>query len=484
VNVRPPKAEARGRLLALVLAGMLPSCATILGIEAGTLEATDGGPLQDAQQADGRTGDAAVDGRHADGSRADAQDARAEARDALADSHVNPGVIYVATSGSDVPQCGTQASPCATIHNGIARAVASRATTVDIGVGTYDDAITLPSGLTVQGGFTATWAPGSDGGAATVIQGQANPPVTAADLASPTTLSSVTVINQQTPAAGESLYGVFVTGVADAGAPLTLDNVIVTVASAGAGNSGTQALPAAPAAASCTASDGASEGNGGQGGTNPGTFGAGGYTTGDGSPGTDGTAGHAGKAGAQVCFNLGECHNGCSSALCGVLTVPIPCAAGGAPGCGGGGGGGGGGGQGGGSSIALYVWGAKVAANGGSFHSGNGGAGGVAAVGAPGAVGSPATAPPSQTCAPTVGNCGQTTCSATSATVSGTAGTAGGSGGAGGPGGGGAGGSSYAVFYEGAAPPVITGTTLTFGQAGSGGGGAPAGQSGQLGTSP
>jgi hypothetical protein len=522
VMVRPTVTRQGGwRLAIFLLVTSLPACGTLLGIEAGTPEMTDASTTADARSRDASGRDGRADGRHHDvahdaiASRQDAPirrdaeagGAEASASDAEDAGHLDAGVVdaadgdvvdaiacpgeggvwggdadfpivYVSTTGCDGLYCGAKATPCRTIQHGIDRAAVVHATSVYVGTGTYSESVTLASGLTVQGGFTSTWDP-TDGGAATIIQGMRSPTVQLSGVTAATTLSTVTVWGKETADLGESLYGIFATGDADGGT-FTLDNVIVSVADAGAGAAGASPGAATPAAASCAAGNGADGGSGSTGGTSAGAFGASGYTPGNGGPGTAAAAGQNGSPGQSNC-TTDDCVHGCQSLICGVSTFAPACAGGGAPGCGGGAGQGGGGGGGGGSSVGVFVWGAVVVLSHGSVQAGNGGDGAPGTAGSQGAAGSAGAAGASTSCVTGTSNC-IGSCVETSESATGGAGTAGGNGGLGGTGGGGSGGSSYALFYK--TPPVIIGTALTGGKAGKGAAGAPDGQAGAQGSPP
>ena len=125
-------------------------------------------------------------------------------------------------------------------------------------------------------------------------------------------------------------------------------------------------------------------------------------------------------------------------------------------------------GQGGGSSVALFVWDAKVTAWGGTFRAGDGGKGGDGALGASGAAGANGTNGangPTVTVEPTC--CG----TPTNVFAMGGTGMKGGDGGDGGDAGAGSGGSSYAIYAGGGAMLEVTDTVLQIGAPGSGGGG-------------
>jgi len=83
--------------------------------------------------------------------------------------------IYVAPSGSDAA-AGTKDAPVMTIAAGIAKAAAAApALAVFVQAGSYSEALTVPSGVMIYGGFDASWS--RAGSATTEITG-ASPAVT------------------------------------------------------------------------------------------------------------------------------------------------------------------------------------------------------------------------------------------------------------------------------------------------------------------
>lgn len=77
--------------------------------------------------------------------------------------------IYVdGSSGTDVQNCGTTASPCATINYGINTAFTSGYENVRIKAGSYTEAIELANGVSLWGGFDGQWLASAD---STVING-------------------------------------------------------------------------------------------------------------------------------------------------------------------------------------------------------------------------------------------------------------------------------------------------------------------------
>ncbi len=185
-----------------------------------------------------------------------------------------------------------------------------------------------------------------------------------------------------------------------------------------------------------------------------GTFSVTGYQAANGGGGMPGTAGRGGGGGGGGAGGWVPWTG---------ITVGNPCqgygSAGGGGGEGGCGGGSGGGGQGGGASIGVFLYHAKVSAQGVLIRTGNGGpggAGGGSGVGGTGGLGG---------ISPTPGD--------TSRATRGGSGGPGGTGGAGGLGGGGAGGAAYGLVKDSA--PTLTswtqlaGTSFMVGTPGAGG---------------
>ena len=418
MKVSPPHARSRSAWAALAtltsIAG-LTACGAILGIEAGTLE--DGGDENDAAVlAPDARADARVDARKrkvdGGGAERDAGDARFTQPDtgsgadtaALVDAHDGGslqdaqhleagetgsgpldattlpdsayagGVVFVSQSGNDTATCGTEASPCLTVQNGITRAAALSFANVFVAEGTYNESLALigVGGITVRGGLTTAWeaVDGPEANQVVVIEATtSSQTVTATNLTSPVTLSTMTIRSKASVDPGESLYGVFVAN-NPASATLELDDVVVIVANAGNGAAGTPGAPGTGQPAMC----GASANNGATGATGPetaGAFSASGYVPGGGAPGASGNPGAAGSTGTSTCQTCGSC-----GGLCGFQPATSganqkSCGVAGTGGCGGNGGGGGGGGAGGGSSIGVYAWNAGVVAKAGSITAGN-----------------------------------------------------------------------------------------------------------------
>jgi hypothetical protein len=164
--------------------------------------------------------------------------------------------------------------------------------------------------------------------------------------------------------------------------------------------------------------------------------------------------------------------------------VSTSCGSAGASGCGGQPGQGGQGGQGGGSSVALYVWDAKVTMIGGALRAGNGGTGGAGGPGGlGGAGGTGANGAAATSCDTACGTqipafkCGPVQSTA----AAGGTGSRGGAGGRGAPGGGGAGGSTFAAVEGGVARVTISNAGMASGIPGASRGNGPTGRTGSVG---
>jgi hypothetical protein len=455
----------------VVLAGVSAACASILDVEDGILT-TDASVASDAASDAWVASDAASDALlEGDGDAG-----------GCTSLTVDPTQVFVSTSGADLFDCGSMTSPCLTVTKGLSRARTLSASTVYVEQGTYIEQVSLVAGITIEGGWTAQWAPICTGNRASAVTlaapTTANTTVLANDLAGTATLRALSIASKgaSSVAPGESVYGVAATG---ATTSLVLDGVVVMVAGAGAGDGGAPGAPGTPGAdGGCWMEDGGvGSGAAGAAGAEgpPGTlaFGATGATVTTGGGGGSGAKGQIGSPGGP-----GNCESPCylNPGFCGGVLqcqqnfqLGTVCADAGTGGCPGSGGTGGQPGQGGGSSVALYVWGATVRCVNSALHAGNGGTGGAGGSGgspgggASGAVGKKAT------CANTCSGNG-VECVASGPTIDGgTAGSAGGAGGAGGQGGGGAGGFSCAYYAGGDAGVTVSTTVLSPAEAGAGG---------------
>ena len=342
--------RAMALLACAALAAGGTACAAILGVEDGILE-SEGGP--DATT-EAQAGDA---GRDATPSEAESDAAGCATR--TVDDATG---IFVTPYGADGPSCGTRASPCLTVGEGISQAQLLQRSTVYISRGTYAESVTVSTGLTLEGAWdteNSTWVPICSvdelSAVALAMPSTANVVVTAGPGATGVVLRYLSVLgNTQTAQPGQSLDGVVAQN-----ASLTLDSVIVTMGSGGDGTGGDTGTPGAAGAAGCPADAGANgAGAGNAPPTAPGIFGPSGYVSSQGQSGSsDGGTGANG-----TCTLSPSCITVCGTcqAIC-----PTPTS-----GCGGGPGGGGAGGQGGGSSIAIYGWNAQLTIVRGFAHRG------------------------------------------------------------------------------------------------------------------
>ncbi len=448
-------------------------------------------------------------------------------------------VFVQAPGGSDSGSCGTLASPCASIGQGVTNAVAGGRTVVQVVSGTYA-AFNLNSttGVTVRGGYEAGFT--SRSGATTVngtvgIASSTN--ATLLDLTINGTsggastgvlvtggsaaLTRVTVDSGTPSGAGNSAYGVR----AISGASVSVTDSTITAkpgvagttsggapGAAGQGCTGSNGAgasgPSSPGngAASCGGSGNARSGAGGRGGSysgggangeaggggagggagGGGTLFGGGSHAGGGGGGAAGGAGGAGSGGSNATSSAGALWSGINGGGGGNASVGHGGGGGGggrsASASGGGGGAGGGGGNAGAGSSGVGI------AGGGSFgvyaHNSSAtvtnsvvtaGAGGTGGNGAAGGAGGRGGNG-------TAGG-GDSCCEA----GSGGGGGAGGGGGGGGGAGGGAGGPSISVFHLGTGTASVSGGTLnraaSGGAGGSGGGGGAGGGAGTPGPS-
>ncbi|HEY3819208.1 MAG TPA: hypothetical protein VGL81_18695 [Polyangiaceae bacterium] len=367
----------------------------------------------------------------------------------------------------------TSTQPCSTI----ATAIATGKATIYLDAGSYEELVTLPAtGLTVHGGWTYSaggsvpWTNCGGTNATSILSAPAGQ--TSAVTAGTTgtwTLDTLTIENNTTATAGQSLYGVFV-----ASGSLTLTNVDIQVAAGGAGASGTiggigAAAPTPPCTQDPNCASTATPGTPGQG-----TYGASGFIPGNGGlaqagyPGCSGTAGKPGSSATAGRCETDEC-NGYSVS-----------GASGNAGCGGGGGAGGGGGFGGGASIGVFSGGGTVGLSSVTIQTGTGGHGGSAGAGGPGAQGSAGTAGANGTynsCTTSEGKC---TSTGPFPLTGGAAGGTGVTGGTGGTGGGGAGGDSF-CYATPSGGTTAAGVTCNHGSGGLPGSGGNQGAPGNAG---
>ncbi len=407
--------------------------------------------------------------------------------------------VFVSQGGA-MSSCGSIAAPCGSVTAALAAVALSSGSKTIVYVAEsstpYVEQVTLPAGVTIQGGWTYTgggqWAhPCALDPTQTVIQAPAGDDrVIIANYDGASTLDTLEVNNPTTATAGQSLYGVFVTGATTA---LNLANVAVDVAAGGAASqeSGTGTNGSTPP--SCSAGTGVGAGGTGTAGmVAAGSYSAAGYAPGNGGPG--GTGG-TGANGTPAPFVPSPCLTKVTycKTVCPILAPPYcaqpsayacecgytepSCPTMGTHGCGGTGGGGGNGGNGGGSSVGVFIGGSSVTFSATAGHAtaiapgagGNGSSGQTGGMGGGPSNGNPGTAGTSgsEGCSSgTNGAC--VSCTIVPGTAAGAAGGDGVAGGPGGTGGGGAGGDS--LCYATAGTVTVTGApTCSAGLAGQGG---------------
>jgi hypothetical protein len=393
--------------------------------------------------------------------------------------------VFVAPSGSDTA-AGTKSAPFKTIQHAVAQAGSRFVVACDA---TYDEQITIDSGVALYGGFVC---PGGSAEAWSAdLGGKAKVAPTARGIALTITSASAPVFvenfefdAQSGHDAGESSIAAFANGAASVtlkgvklvagkgvdGASGSLTAVMFADQSLFAGNAAMGDMGGAFNAQTCTASGMTRGGQGGVGGGNaagPGTAGtpplsgggeagkvnntcAGPGSGGDGLPATPQPAA-MGAAKPGTVDQTGW--HGVAGAD-GTPGTPGQGGGGGAGDNGGGGGGGGGaggcggagatGGKAGGSSIALLVLGSTVTLDSAVLIASDAGNGGSGAAGQSGQLGG----------------------SAGVQVPNGCPGGKGGAGGAGGASGGAAGGISVGIAWSGATAPTLSSTTVTTGAAG------------------
>jgi hypothetical protein len=385
--------------------------------------------------------------------------------------------VFVLAGFPASASCGDAAHPCPDLTSGIS-ALAGKSS-IYLGPGTYPH-VSITQNVAILGGWNvndSAWAASCDLGLS-VISDAVSVTVNVSGAVT-VTLDTLTINNATTsPAAGESLYGVFSTG-----SNVTLSNVSITVAAAGDGAGGGHGTPGgtAPDDGGCPPMDGGAEGTTGTPGP-AGSFGSTGYVPGTiGGTGTSGWAGRSGARGGDYCktvqTNLNACTTynhavdggGCApQAPNGIVCSPVVNG-----GCGGVAGTGGGGGAGGGSSIGVYASGGSVSIHGSVVAAGPGGMGGAGGTGGGGGAGAAGiTARPGPQYLAACHSqfvVSAFTCQADTPEPyidAGSNGTEGDQGGQGGTGGGGAGGDSYGYYASGATVTVGSGVMLSHGTAG------------------
>ncbi|MCG3164625.1 MAG: hypothetical protein POELPBGB_00384 [Bacteroidia bacterium] len=120
-------------------------------------------------------------------------------------------IIHVSsTAGVDNTVCGSEDAPCATINQGMIRAVAEGYTNVRIAAGTYNENIELTDGINLWGGFDSQWAVT---GLSTVyggLQGGEYYTVTGSGINTPTVVSDLEIYAPDATVPGKSSYGIHI----------------------------------------------------------------------------------------------------------------------------------------------------------------------------------------------------------------------------------------------------------------------------------
>ncbi|HEX7664810.1 MAG TPA: hypothetical protein VF407_09875 [Polyangiaceae bacterium] len=367
------------------------------------------------------------------------------------------GVFVSVEVGEDSDSCGADFAPCKTIKTALTALTSGKSiiylATSRHTENTYNESVTLPSNVELQGGWTILGSPSGGYQWQQVCQDQLGNREQIANIIGTDNFTvraqtgSVALTNlyigSRAAKPGESMIGILASG---QDTSVTLTHVLVDTAQGGNGAIGTTGDTGddAPDGSACAFGNGMTPDPGDAGtaagpttysddGVHPAqaTGGAAGQTGGNGTRPEDADAG---------CFSYVNCglgSIGCSSAstsACGVT---------GSAGCGGSAGAGGGPGQSGGSSVGVFaadgativvaLGGITVHGGGKGGNGGPGGAGGKGALGASGKNGDAVHR-----------TCGDCNVPEVTESPKGTAGTQGASGSAGGTGGGGAGGDSFA----------------------------------------
>lgn len=477
--------EGPFRVALCALSAGVVACSLVLGLKDGVVTAT-------ADAGDGGV----IDLRPivtVDASTATCEGGAARNLQADADS------VYVLQGGSTiVSACGTKGDPCGTLAVGVEVANANRAKAIYIGPGTYAESLTIPSGVSVEGGFSvsgSTWTPLCDN-ITTKLAPDAATVVDAENVLN-AAVRFLTIVTKPHGDPGESLFAVRVNQ-----STLTLENLNVVAELAGPGTAGSNAQGTDTTDTSCNGAGAGAAGDAGAPGA-AGSFADDGYQAGAG-----GGAGTSGARGAGGAYSAPACNNACVSTCtfnayatddsgvpiddagnevtdgatgeCDMTTTQV-CGGDVAPTCGGAGGLGGAGGTGGAASAAVFAIGAQTNLTivGGSLASAGGGLGGPGGSGASGASGDTQRNGNTASCNTGCDNACDNP--ASPQPLAGATASAGGNGGTGGQGGGGAGGPTYLIV-------ALDGAIVTTSQTGQwqtpttgAPGGAPNGPAGPFG---
>jgi len=401
--------------------------------------------------------------------------------------------VYVLQGGSTiVSSCGSKVDPCGTLAVGMEVANANRAKAVYVGPGTYAETLAIPSGVSVEGGFSvegADWTPLCEN--ITTVLAPPAAIVVEADSVLNAAIRFLTIETKAHGDPGESLFAVHAVHSA-----LTIENVNIYAELGGGGFGG--AGGTGTTGSGCAGSGG--DGDAGAPGA-PGTFSASGYDVG--AAGGAGWSGAQGSAGVHTTPQCSDCVASCTvytyplddagipiddagdeildgaTSTCIATTQANVCAGDVAQACGGAGGNGGAGGANGAASVAVFAIGSDSALTitGGALVSAGGGLGGPGGAGAPGAAGGSAATGNGASC----GDPCDDQCQTSASELAGGSTTAGGSGGTGGAGGGGSGGPTYLVVTVGGAKVTVSQTSQWQVPATGAAGGAPNGPAGAFG---
>ncbi|MCE9579192.1 MAG: DUF1565 domain-containing protein, partial [Deltaproteobacteria bacterium] len=147
--------------------------------------------------------------------------------------------IYVTAAGGNDSNAGTKDAPVASIAVGVTKAAqAEPHAAVFVAAGTYAESITMVGGVSIYGGFDATWTRGTevteiDGGIVAVRFDA---------IMQPTILDGLTITSANATGFGESTIAVLITG----SKMIQLDNVVVTPGTGGPGMPGSNGSAGAP----------------------------------------------------------------------------------------------------------------------------------------------------------------------------------------------------------------------------------------------
>jgi alpha-tubulin suppressor-like RCC1 family protein len=216
--------------------------------------------------------------------------------------------VFVASTGTDTPECGTRAAPCRTVWQGQARADTLDRRDVYLAHGSYNESVTLRNGINLYGGFNVdfssrgTYVSEISGNTGILTNGILELITLMADgLTSPTEVADLRIrglnaTSQLASGAGRTTYAFVIRNTA--GGILTVArNTIIS------GN-GSNGLPGNPGVHASVLTPAASGGNGGSGAEFSTQCDA--TSRGSGGPagaGANGSSGGAGGAGGQMDTN-------------------------------------------------------------------------------------------------------------------------------------------------------------------------------------